>query len=728
MKHLYTFLFAALFSVTSAFAQSDTVAIDSINYLTAADLGNCIEQSPRLGDTVTFRGIVMFDGDQYGSGSHNINIQRVGGGPWSGIALRDGDGSGYTTEMVDLFEGWEVWVTGTVNEYQGQTQVTPLQINDAIVVESTGNALTIDTIPLSELNDNQGNNNLVDGEEWESAYVTLEDLEVISVDFFSGNRVSFNVNDDQGNFIRVGDWFKVQKLPSYPFPDGTGNGSFSPPSVGDQFNFISGILQHELNNCPGGSGIGFEMNPFKPSHYVYGPSAPRISNVTKNPDLPTSSQSVTVTADIVDLDGSIASATLYYNTGTDVSNTNFTAVTMSNTSGSTYSATIPSFSDGTFVRWYLTATDDSTNTTGLPGTDPTQNSYMYRVRDNGLTIYDIQYTPYSNGNSPFTGSEVTVTGVVTASAQQGDLGYVYIQDENSLGGWSGILLTQNAGLANLSRGDKVEVTGTVRESFGHTRLESISNITNAGSGTIEPFYLAPDTFTSYSFSSNEQFEGMLIGLINEDTSLGGGKVHVVEANADAPSNFAEWRVGRDPFDPNSGCRVITGRKTGSAFSSYNVSYVNDSSYLSNLLIPGLIISDTVNMDTLIGNMYYSFGNLKLSPRNNDDFIGINLMLPDTSGGNDTNTTNIQEMLWTTQNNAFEVYPIPTNNEITIDTDMDGATHTILIQDIQGRELFKRITKEEDSKLYLNTLGKGSYFISLYDENETYMGTEKVIVE
>lgn len=725
MKQLFTFIIAIMTSVV-VFGQTDTVAIDSINYRSAADLGNCIEVAPMLGDSVTFKGIVMFDGTEYGSSSHNINIQRVGGGPWSGIALRDGDGSGYTTEMIDLYEGWEVWVSGVVTEYQGQTQIEPLQINDAIVVESTGNALSIDTITVDKLNNNQGNNNLVEGEQWESAYVTLEDLEVISVDFFSGNRVSFNVNDDQGNFIRVGDWFKVQKLPSYTFPDGSGNGTFTPPSVGDKFDYISGILQHELNDCPGASGIGFEMNPFKPSHYGYGPSAPRISNLVRNPEVPNSSQSVSITADIIDLDGTVVGATLYYNTGVDISNTSFTSVAMSNTTGNSYSASIPSFADGTFVRWYIEATDDSANVTALPGNDPTQNAYMYRVRDNGLTIYDIQYTPYSTGNSPFNGSEVTVTGVVTASAQAGDLGYVYIQDENAVGGWSGILLTQNAGLANLERGDKVTVTGTVAESFGHTRMESISNIVSAGTGTIDPFYLAPDSFSTYSFSRNEQFEGMLIGLVNNSTT-GNGKVHVVEQNADAPSNFAEWRVGSDPLDPTNGCRVITGRKASSAFSSYNTSYINDSSYLSNLLVPGLIVTDTVNMDTLLGTMYYSFGNMKLSPRNNDDFIGINLMLPDTTGGPDTNTSIIEDF-FVTDNNPFSIYPIPTNNEITISTDLDGQIHTIVINDIQGKELFKRITREEESKLYLEVLGKGSYFISLFDENESYLGTEKVLVE
>jgi hypothetical protein len=56
----------------------------------------------------------------------------------------------------------------------------------------------------------------------------------------------------------------------------------------------------------------------------------------------------------------------------------------------------------------------------------------FRVRNNGTQIQDVQFTPFNNGNSLYRDMEVTVEGVVIASAQTsgaGDLGYVYIQQE-----------------------------------------------------------------------------------------------------------------------------------------------------------------------------------------------------------------------------------------------------------------------------------------------------------
>jgi len=55
-------------------------------------------------------------------------------------------------------------------------------------------------------------------------------------------------------------------------------------------------------------------------------------------------------------------------------------------------------------------------------------------------------------------------------------------------------------------------------------------------------------------------------------------------------------------------------------------------------------------------------------------------------------------------------------------------HSIVITDIEGRQVFKRITKETESTLYMNALGKGVYYISVYDESENYLGTQKAIIQ
>ena len=92
----------------------------------------------------------------------------------------------------------------------------------------------------------------------------------------------------------------------------------------------------------------------------------------------------------------------------------------------------------------------------------------------------------------------------------------------------------------------------------------------SGTGTITPLQLDPSVFSTYDFATNEAYEGMLVELTNPQ-----GQIQVVDANPDAPSNFAEWRLGTDQFDPPNGTRVLTGRVTNSAYSSLNVSFVND---------------------------------------------------------------------------------------------------------------------------------------------------------
>lgn len=724
MRNLYLLTILA-FTAGITSAQNDTITIDTLQWRSAADLGNCDEASRYEDDTVTVKGVLIMDGNRYGSSSHNVFIQGAGGGPWNAIHIRDNDGSGYTEEIINLFQGWEVYVTGTVDEYQGESEIFPLDGN-SIKLVSTGNAIHQDTISPADLNDDQRNNQISTGEQWECQYVRMENLEVVSVDFFSGgSRVSFVVKDGQDNLVNVSDYFFVQKLPVYTHPTTGLNGSFVPPSVGDQFKALSGVVLHSKNNCPGASGRGYELHPFDSTHYEYGPSAPRIADVTRNPQVPASTDSVTVTANIRDLDGLVTSATLYYQIGTDVSNTNFTSVSMTAGSGDSYSATIPAQSDGSFVRYYLTANDDSSNTTSVPGTNPSSGTYAYRVRDNGLTIYDLQFTPYSNGESIFRDAEVTVTGVVTASAQADDLGYVYIQDENQIGGWAGIMATQNPGLASLSRGDKVTITGTVDEnSSNFTILENVTNIVSAGTGTVDPIYFQPDSFTNYRFPETEMWEGMYVGLVNP-TSTGNNKVHIVDVNADAPSNFGEFRVGRDPLDPANGCRVLTGRKTSVAFSSYNVSYVTDSFYFPNLLVPGYEVSDTMNMDTLMGIMHYSFGAMKLIPRNNDDFIGINVGA-DTTDTTDTNTSVLSHFL--APMDFMEVYPNPANSELHIQTIFEDKVYSVQIMDVQGREVFKRITNQAETTIYLDNFDAGVYSVRLLDEAGRQLQVEKVVIQ
>ena len=703
MKHLI-FLSIGLLIFGSSKAQLDTLSLDSAQWVSSANLGNCDDLSRYDGKKVVVEGICIVDGALYGSSSHNIHVSMSSTpSPFGSIRLRQGDPNAqYSVNIRNLKQGDSVRIVGTLSQYQGETQLEPETTNDAITLYKRNVAIADTVLTVGTFNDGSKNNNLVTGEQWESSFVTFEDVDVVEVSPFSGNRVSFTVQDKAGNQINIGDHFTAQRTPAYTHPVTNQPGTFSAPTIGDNFKSISGLIIHSKNNCAGATGRGYELHPFDASQYVYGPSAPKISNKKRDQLAPTAVQAAVITANIRDLDGTITDASVFYNTGTDISDLNFTKIAMTKGTGDSYSASIPAQANGTFVRYYVTATDDSLNTTAIPNSNPAAASFAYRVRDNGLTIYDLQFTPFPNGNSIFVGNEVTVTGVVTASGAEGDLSIIHIQEENVISGWSGIEL-QNAG-TTFERGDKLSVTGSVLEDFGKTAL-SVTNVAKSGTGTIDPLFLIPDSLVSYSFAGNERYESVLIGLHNPN-----GKLHVVDTNADDPSSFAEWLVGRDKNDPANGARILTGREFES---STAVSYVN-SSFRVKAPYPGekIIVTDTVQMDSVIGILTYSFSNMKLLPRDNDDFKNINLAV-----------TSIR-----TYSNDIKVsiFPNPTNDVVFVTA--NGNEYSVSIIDLSGKVVVNTSINESSNTVDVSELGNGIYILSLSSVKGETVAREKVIIK
>lgn len=673
-------------------AQYPVVSIDSVQQ--PINLSACNDTSVLFGDTVTVRGIVITDGGlAQSAGGRNVWI-RDGVGPYSGIDIYGFSGTATTPDdITNLVMGDSVEITGYVDEYNGESEIRPLNAT----VLGTGNVVNPVVISnVCDLNDASQNNNLTNGEQWEGQFVELNNVTVTSVDYFSGgSRVSFIVQDGNGCKVNISDRFIVQRLPA-------NGGTFVPPTVGDQYCHIRGVLSHSRNNCPGSNGRGYEIYPFDTSHYGICSAAPSIFNESRSVVCPSSSNMVNVSAEITDSDG-ITGANLLYRVGTNCSGA-WTSVAMTNTSGNVWAGNIPAQSDQSFVEYYIEATDGQSNTAELPGVSNGSDPFFYRVNDDGCTVYDVQYVPqcYSSDQSGYRDMTVTVTGVVTASAEPTDLGTVFIQQENKLD-WAGILLTGNPSLASLKVGDKIDVTGDVEESFGFTQIGSVSNITTAGTGTIAPSLVDPDDFTTYDFATNERWEGMLISL---DPGTG-GSLYVVEQSADGASNFAEYRVGTDQFNPSSGSRVQAGRQTGSSISSLNVSYVNDSSWATQdglMNVPVCVVSEGTAFDTITGVMYYSFGAFKLLPRNNSDYVG--------GYANTCPSVSVDPGYSTS---AFVAYPNPAAAEVNVDFDFGkNFNGTARIIDMMGRVMMETPVSGSNGTINMNAsnLANGQYILSI----------------
>ncbi|MEM6263099.1 MAG: T9SS type A sorting domain-containing protein [Bacteroidota bacterium] len=718
MKKFYVSCLMLALMVTAAMAQT-SLTIRDIQTKSAMELGNCDDLSPFEDSLVRIRCVVTTKGGEVYSGSDRRWIWvQDGNQPFSGLNVRHPDGNTATTpdDILDLLEGDSIEIVGTVSNFNGETQIEP---TGSVTLIGTSDTVSSTLITVGDLNDDQRNNNLVDGEQYEGMFVELRDLTVTGVDNFSPGRFSFEVSGPNGNRINIGDRFIAQRTGAF-------GGSFVPPNVGDRFDFIKGVVSHSKNDCPGSNGRGYELLPYKKSHYqiAAGFASPQVSGLTRTPVTPSGSQDVTIQALIQDTDGTVDSADLFYAVGQ--TNNNYIRVRMTQVAGgSTYEGTIPAtaYSDGDFVKYYLGAYDNDGLRTFSPNVpsgafDP----IFFFVRDNGTRIFDIQFTPYTDGNSGYEDLSVTVQGVVTASV--GDLGFVYIQEEGQFLGWTGISCIQNAGLSSLQTGQLVEVTGVVEEFFGLTRLGNISSIQILDSNkTVAPIDLDPTIMTSYDFATNEQYEGMLVRFVNPM----GGPIFVADSNADSQggNNFGEYRIGLDDFDPLSGSRVLTGRSDNNGFSSLNVGYINDSSWITNaglVNVPVCIVSDGDTMDSVTGVMTYSFGNMKLLPRTTADYANYR-------GANCANglfPVSVEDEL---ADRKVEIFPNPVQDELHLRYNFPRSVRAeASLRDLMGRKVQQVTFKGQQGELRFDTrdLPSGTYFMTVSTEN-TLLERKQIVV-
>ncbi len=722
MKKLLLSLFVLLATWTLQAQQYPEVSIYDIQFVDPQTLANCADSSIYENDTVITRGVVVMDGGlaqaTYG---RNLWIQD-GTGPFSGIDL-------YTTgvptpvpgtDVINLVAGDSIEITGLITSFGNEGEIVPLNIS----VLDFGKPVQVTPIQVSDLNDGQRINNLATGEQWEGVYVEVYNVTVSTVDFFSGgNRVSFNVQDDQGNLMNVSDRFLVQRLPA-------NGGSFVPPNVGTVYDTLRGVIAHSGNGCTGANGRGYELYPFQESDYVLrqGSAPPQVSNITRNPVVPTSSDDVTVTCTVTDPDnGIITGVEFFYAVG--VSNTNYLSLPMASVGGgSTYSATIPSsqFSDGDFVKYHICATDNDTLTGCFPDVPGNiSNPLAFNVRDAGLTIRDIQFTPFDDGNSPYRGQDVTLSGIVTASAGVNGLGAVYIQ-QPGLTQWAGLSLVDNPDLATLARGDSITVTGEIEENFFKTRMV-VFTVTNHGPASAVPaaVEINPDDFTTPTSALNEPYEGMLV----KATNPAGGGIFVVDENADGDAggggnNFAEYRIGTSEFDPATGLRVLAGRVQGAANSSLNFSYVNDSTWLDNSGVINVDICVVEPGDTLAslsGILTYTFGQYKLLPRNNVDAEAYN-------GANcpEGITTSSEDAL---AGASLSIFPNPVRDQFTIAYTLpDAQPVKARVLDLMGRQVGQVELNGTAGEVTLSTRqwSAGAYVVVFEAENQL-LSPKKIIV-
>jgi len=198
-----------------------------------------------------------------------------------------------------------------------------------------------------------------------------------------------------------------------------------------------------------------------------------------------------------------------------------------------------------------------------------------------LCVSNIQYTTDPSGDSPYKGQTVEVVGVVTyiePNSQKQLVGGYGISDTNG-GPWSGVYVYDNQHRPEY--GDLIKIKAYVTEYFNLTELANVSEFAVLNSSNPVPI-----TYAACSNVNYEMFEGVLVGIRNVTVS----DINIGNSNR-------QWRVSD---------------ASGSSMVDVRCPY----RYIWRL---------NQQLTTIVGHVYFSFGNFMLEPRGDDDFIGRPVM-------------------------------------------------------------------------------------------------------
>jgi hypothetical protein len=704
--------FALAYAKVSSLYPYPIISIDSLQFVSAQKLAlgntrpdyqNPVAKNSIYGDTVQVEGVVTFDPRYYGL---SINrkatfIQNPTGGPWSGIevmcdpATVSGWSGGLATYKAatqfyqSSVKGLKVRYVGVLKNFNGtggpittgETQLNILPY-PAEIINLNPVPITPTVVAIDQLMKNNGSGTMVvqpiTGEQYEGVYVELKNVTVVDrtgTGTPSGTRWTWSLQDANGNKISVYDfsaYFRNDNLEDTVGPPAIpGTPYFTPPQIGVTLAYVRGVITESYITATGNQ--QYVISPLMLSDL--GPIlgvAPTINRLPRNPVIATSANPVVISARIID-DTSVVSASLFYAVG----NGGFNAVIMSRTSGSMtdgiWQASIPAQTNGSIVKYYIRATDNSNASSNSPDSLATNNAYI--VTDAGVTtIQQLQYSPFTNGNSIWAGDTLTgisVKGIVTSTTKSDDLGLVTIQNGN---GPNSAIFVQPAvgdGIDQWNRGDSIVITScVVRENFNVTTLYNAGNSNHTVAATSKTL---PAFITNLSLDSvrlkvgayTEPYEAMLVEF---------DSVYAVNLNADAPSNFGEWAFRKDTLSTN-GLRVDD--------------QSND--------IPANFNTDSLTLNKkyayVRGILTFSFSNWKLLPRNRDDIAGFK-----TNYG----TTSIYNVL---ADVAITIYPNPALNELTIRLTNPNFRRNTFDFSIALFDLTGRIVKEVNLAGVANTINQ-----------------------
>jgi predicted extracellular nuclease/endonuclease I len=341
------------------------------------------------GQTVNVTGIVT------AVNSSSFNISAPAGGAWNGILVYN--------NTANPTIGDEVTFNGQVVEYNNLTELSNI---NGFQVLSQGNSVTPTVITTAQAST----------EAYEGVLVTVENVSVTQA---PSNYNEWYVTDGSGD-AQIDDEYGYIPEPA--------------PSIGQVYSSITGILDYKYGS--------FGISPRDANDLQLDSSVnqlPLVSNVSHSPLTVYAADAVTVTADAIDNDGTIATINLKWGTASGL----YTTTTAMTPSRATYTADIPAQVEGTSVYYIVEATDDES---GL--TTSEEGTYTVNAEPSGDAASELFFSEYIEG-----GSYNKAIEIYNGTGATVDLSNYTIKYGSNGAAYSTTYLLSDSGVANLANND-----------------------------------------------------------------------------------------------------------------------------------------------------------------------------------------------------------------------------------------------------------------------------------
>lgn len=451
-----------------------------------------LDASYMVGDTVTCIGIVRVPTSELSSidtsvspwtGYNRFVWQDPNGGPFSSILSYFND----PTAFPDLFEGDSIIITGRISTYAAFTE---MWITEPIQLVGVNAKLTDKPVlTTGELS------NPVTAEPWEFSLVRVENSNVINNNL-SG--MEFTIDDGSGELIIDSDGTNsMEGIDQY---DNVIGPAFIRPPNGTTIASLEGFVYHTS---------AYKIRPVYQTDIVLGGGPPTITDyfVTESPLTPDSE--VTVNATITD-GSAVASADVIYR----IDNGTWMNAAMAKGTNDVWSGTVPLVGYEALVEFFIKATDDGLDNQEAPMStilpDTSNAMFGYHTRYLGHSISDVQFTPYESGSSYYVTAKVSVSGVVTSTADQPNTRCGGFNIQDGTGAWNGIwaLLADDTEYT-VTQGDSITITGTVIESRDMTTIDEVTAVSVHSTGkSVESYSITGAEYVA----DPEPYEGVLLNF------------------------------------------------------------------------------------------------------------------------------------------------------------------------------------------------------------------------